>query len=551
MADYSAPFQLPKFATSEWKEKKAAHVKAHGYAIYFPKIGDIIHIKQTRPITDHEKTLWYSGRRNEIPARRRKNLESQKARARQGYQKMLSSPIPNWLSNYTSVLTSWDNLQDVLITLAMIGRIAIKFLPKLALGWLGWPIGLLWLLASIMSAMAAPSMCVLSPMKCKRRMAAEVRRRNKMLRARGIAPERGTRAWLKMQASKLKHGFKGYARSGGFLPSFSEAIQALQVTKDIWGIGLSIGPVFGIVYDLMSGGVRWAQGDKVVFKNAPWDIEVYNKPGDTKYNYARYRRPGGTQTKTEYLNWRTKAMRDTNIGIRSEQDLLLQQALRQSQTTYGWLHGTDYEHEAAMYCGTEVAGQYMHSFIDAWNPMENIEGIEHIQIEAYNEPNPLIEEVLQEQGLNPDGGIQWPSTGTRWATYEDIQRTLAPIAAENFEYFVDHCRNEDLSAVAENSAIEHGLQAMHLLEGPGSVRIRYHAGITVAEMILNQNFAFPMDIEEPQMVQFATWCQAHEDNNTLPKADDVHAYAKNALDIKFKKVLVWIPEEEYEGLPEI
>jgi len=551
MADYSAPFQLPKFATSVWQQKKQEHTDKHGYSIYFPKIGDIIHLKQTRPITDYEKELWYTGRRDEIPARRRKNLETQKARARQNYTKMLSSPIPNWLSNYTSVLTSWDNLQDVLITLAAIGRIAIKFLPKLAMGWLSWPIGLLWLLASIMSTIAAPSMCVLSPMKCKRRMHAEIRRRNKMLRARGIAPERGTRAWMKMEASRLKHGFKGYAKSGGFLPSFSEAIQALQVTKDIWGVGLSIGPIFGIVYDLMSGGVRWARGEKVKFVNAPWQIEVYQKPEDTKHNYARYKRPPGKMTKAQYLYWRKNTIKDAKTGIKSEQDLLFHQALRMSQTSYGWKHGTDFELEAAMYCGAEIAGQYMHNTIADWNPMENIEGIEHIQIEAYNEPNPLIEEVLQEQGMDPDGGIQWPSTGTRWATYEDIQRTLAPIAAENFEYFCENCPTEDLSAIAENSAIEHGLQAMELLEGPKFLQIKYHAGLTIAEMLLNQKFAFPMDIEEPQMEKFAGWCQAHEENNTLPKAADIHTYAKNALDITFKKVLVWIPEEEYEGLPEI
>jgi len=72
--------------------------------------------------------------------------------------------------------------------------------------------------------------------------------------------------------------------------------------------------------------------------------------------------------------------------------------------------------------------------------------------------------MLREEGLDPDQGIAWPSVGKRWATYEEIQTTLAPIAAWNFEHFVDNCDDEDLLAVMANSAIELGL---HNIAGVG------------------------------------------------------------------------------------
>jgi len=548
MADYKAPFRLPKFTTAEYQQKKTEYVDKYGYSITFPKIGDIIHIGLNKPMTEDEKILWYDGKRDQIPSRRRANLQQQKRRGREKFNQMLASPIPNWLSNYASILTAWDNVQDVLITLAAIGRIAIKFLPRLAMSWLSWPIGLLWLLASIMSTLAAPSMCVLSPMTCKRKMMKEMRRRNAMLRARGKAPERGTAAFLRMQRDKLKYGFKGYAKSGGFLPSFSELIQGLQVTKDIWGVGLAIGPIFGLAYDLLSGGVRYAMGQKVTIRNSPWPVETYRKTGDTKYNYIRYAGRPTSGTKAEQLKWRKKAVRSGLTGVRNEEDYVLAQALRLSQTNQGYKHGTDFMLEAATYCGAEIAGHGVWNSLEDWNPMENVDGLEHLEIEAYNEPNPLQEEVLEELGLDPQKGISWPQLGRRWATYDDIFTSLAPVAAENFEYFVENEKNQDLLAVMENSAIEMGLESISQMEGEDFLEIDYHAALNIAQMILGASKAFPLDIEEPQMVAFAEYSQGYEEAGYLPSGQDVEAYAEHSLDFVIVPVHVWTEELDYKEL---
>lgn len=548
MADYAAPFKLPKFTDEEYRKKKAAYVEEHGYSITFPKIGDIIHIGLNKPMTEDEKILYYSGRRNEIPKRRLDNLKRQKTRAREKYDQMLASPIPNWLTNYTSILTAWDNVQDVLITVAAIGRIAIKFLPRLAMSWFAWPIGLLWLLAAIMSTIAAPSMCVLSPMTCKRKMAKEMNRRKKMLRAKGRAPERGTTAWARMQKEKLKHGFKGYAKSGGFLPSFSETIQALQVTKDIYGVGLAIGPIFGFGYDLLSGGVRYAMGQKVTIKNSPWPVETYHKKGDSRYSYLRYAGRPTSGTKAEQLTWRQQMIRSGTTAVRNEEDFILQQALRLSQTNAGLSRRTDFQLETAMYCATDIAVNGGWSRLQDWNPMENVEGLEHIEIEAYNEPNPLIEEIMEEVGLDPDRGVAWPQLGRRWATYDHIFSSLAPIAAENFEYFTETEKNQDLLAVMENSAIESGLQSIAQLEGEDFLEIKYHAALTIAEMILGNGMAFPNDIEEEQMLAFAEWSQQYEDEDTLPSLALIEWYCEFQLDFVLTKVKVWTEELDYKEL---
>jgi len=533
MADYLAPFKMPEFTDDEYEAKKAKYVAEHGYTVTVPRLGDIIHIRRKKVMTEEEMGLWYSGRRKEIPERRLMDLYKQKERNREKYNRMLASPIPNWMSNYTSVLTAWDNVQDVIITVAAIGRIALKFIPRLAVGWLAWPISILWLVASVMSTIAAPTMCVLNPMACKRKMKKDLARRRKALKARHKAPETGTKAFYEIEKDKLKRGFKGYAKSGGFLPSFSEAIQAAQVTKDIWGIGLSIGPIFGIAYDLMTGGVRWAIGQEVTFKNAPSDIEIYRKAVDKKHEYARWKRPKTKMSKAEFITWKKKKIASGTWGIRSKQDDDCLKAMKISQHTYGWKHQTNLEEETAVYCMTEMAGQNVRNVLNHWNPMENIEGIEHIEIEAYNEPNPLIEEMLREEGLDPEKGIAWPQLGKRWATYEEIQTSLAPIAAENFEHFCENCKEEGLKAAMENSAIEAGLHNIAMLEGTRSIEIQYHAALDIGETLLNHNYSFPLSITEKQIIDFAQWTQDCEETNTRPGLNEILAHAKNSQGFEF------------------
>jgi len=465
MADYLAPFNWPEFSDAEYAAKKAEYVAANGYNITIPRFSDIIHISATKPMTDQEMIWWYGGNRDWIAKDRRVELYAKQERSRAKFNGMLGSPIPNWMLNYTSVLTSWDNAQDAIISMAAIGRIALKFLPACIGRFLIGPIGWLWLIAEAMSVLMSPSMCILNPMKCKRNMEAKMKRRAKALRAKYKPPETWTKAWMEIQKERFKHGFKGYAKSGGIMPSFSEMIQFVQVTKDIWGIGLSIGPIFGIAYDLMFGGVRWLKGEEVKIVNAPSDIEIYEKAEDRDYRYGRWRRPHDTMTEIEFLTWKNEMVATGSWGIQSKQDEECLYAMRLTQMHFGWIHRDSWETEAALYCSAEMACQGVLNVLNYWNPMENIEGLEHIEIEATHYPSPLVEEMLREEGKNPDNGIAWPQLGKRWAKYEEIQTSLAPVAASNFENFYTNCPNEDLKAIGEFSAIEFGLHSVQLLEG--------------------------------------------------------------------------------------
>lgn len=511
MADYTEPFHMPKFSDAEFLEKKAAYVREHGYTITFPQVSDIIHLGITKPMTPEEKILWYSGKRKEIPQKRQIELYALKERSRENFRRFKASPVPNWATSYVSILTAMDDAQDAIITLAAIGRIAIKFLPKFLSRFLAGPIGWIWLLAELMSILMAPTACALNPLGCKRAMKKKLMRRVKGLKA----------------------GVKGYARSGGFLPSFAEGIQVAQVTDNIFGVGLSIGPIFGLWYDLISGGVRWARGEKVSFARSPSDVEIFRKAADRMHNYARWKRPARKMTRGEFLMWKEDKIRAGTWGAGSQQDDMVQKAMRLHQTYGGVLRRTDWLQETLFYCGAELAGQGVKTVLDHWNPMENVEGLEHIEIEAYNEPNPLIEEMLLEEGVDPEKGIAWPSLGKRWATYEEIQTSTAEVAGGNFEHFVAECPDERLKIIAENSAIEGGLHNIAMLEGRSRILIEYNAGINIIETLLDKGYSFPRSVTEDQIYEFGYWTQEHEANRSRPTLRETLDYAKNSLGFEF------------------
>jgi len=524
---------MPEFSDAKFLEKKQEYINEHGYSITLPTFRDIVHIGLHKPITEEETALYKSGRRNEIGRARQIELNYQKERARERYQKHLASPIPNVINNITSVLTAVDNAQDAIISLAFLGRIACKFLPRFLVSWLAWPIGLLWLIATVMSLLMSPSMCALNPMQCKRYMHNRLKLRTKSRKMSARTLRARAAGGAKYELARLKYGMKGYATSGGFMPSFSEGIQALQTTDEIWGVGISIGPIFGMAYDLISGGIRWVAGQKVVFKNAPSDVEVYTKAADKVHEYARWKRPEKKMTPLEFWAWKDQKIRSGTWGVRSKQDEGIQQALKLSQTVYGFPRRTDYVEETALYALAEFGGQGVENVLNYWDPVSEVEGLEHIQVEAYNNENPLISEMLREEGVDPEERVGWPSLNKRWATYEELQTSIAPIAAANIRHFSETCPDERLKAIGEMSATAHGQQMISMIVGEQNIDIQNHAAIDIAETLLDKRYSFPRTITQAQMTEFALWTQAHEDNNTRPNLRDILGYAKNSLGFEF------------------
>lgn len=511
---------MPEFTDPEFEDKHNAYVREHGYVITFPRLGDIISVPIRKPMTSEEKVLYYSGRRKEIPESRLIELTAIKMRKKERFDRMIASPTPKTIRSYASIMQAVDDAQDAFITLAAIGRIACKLLPRFLSRFLMGPIGWLWLIAELMNMLMMPTACMLNPRGCKRAARKKLKNFRKTTRAK----------------------MKAYPKSGRIIPSFSEGIQALQVTKDVYGWGLTLGPIIGIISDLGSGAVRWKMGQKVAFKSPPTDIEIYRKAADKVNNYARWRRPAGKMTKAQFEIWKGKKVDAGTWGVKSKQDDLVARAAKMHTTYGGIVRRTDWINEALMYTTGEIVASGYKNLQENWNPLEMIEGLEHLELEAPVCEDPLTEEIFHEAGMDPDDYVAWPSLGKRWATIDEISASTAPIAAENYEYFDENCPNELLKYIAGQSVTNGGLLAISALEGEEAIELEYHATIAITEMLLDHGYSFPRTITEQQIYDFGFWTAAHQEMGTRPSLWETLSYAKNTLGFEFTTNPGPIPE---------
>ncbi|MBA7495363.1 hypothetical protein ES702_05945 [subsurface metagenome] len=490
MADYTAPFHLPDFTDEAFEKKKAEYVAKNGYTITFPKLTDIIKFPIYKSMTEEEVGLYKARKYEDIGEKRLTEIYAMKMDKRQKFERMLASPTPEIVGAWASIAQALDDAQDALLTIAVAGRIAAKFLPRFLARFAMGPVGWIWLIGEVLNALMAPWACIIRPMRCKRRIHDRLRRRAKGMRA------------------QMKH----FASRPGVIPSFSEGIQALQVTKDVWGWGLSLGPIIGLATDLVSGAVRYARGEDVRFKEAPGIVETYVKAGEEAKKRVRWKSRYKSRKSQDYCAKAAKSM----------------------SVVYGFKRRTDPLTETLLYIAAECAMIGAEPQMKEWNPYIQVDGLEHIEVEAPQLTDILWQEIFEEKGMDPDDFVAWPSLGKRWATYEEISASVAPIAAASFDYFTQTIQDQRYLAVMEESAIEAGLRAIALLEGEDSIRIQYHASLATAEMLLNHGYAFPLEITQEQATAFMDWTVAHEDVGTSPTLREALAYAKNNLAFEFR-----------------
>jgi len=269
MPTWSFPVSLPQFSDDEYKRKKAAYIAEHGYWVIPPRLGEIFKIRWYDEPDNYEYAAWKARSRAEyllsmyptsysapqwradvaaFPNHHRYwEIQSLLDKKRERYNRMLASPTPTWATNIASVMTFFDDINDTLGSLAVLGRIAARLLPKVLgkifLGPVGWILLAADIAGLILDLMKLPFTC----MGAKRNF-------DKISDVNPFSK----RAKLR-RASKLRR----------IMPSKGEMIEMLQTTDNIWGIGLCLGPIIGFGYDVVSGIVRMMQGHQVTWGRRP------------------------------------------------------------------------------------------------------------------------------------------------------------------------------------------------------------------------------------------------------------------------------------------
>ena len=392
MADWTAPFHAPKFSDAQFEKVHDAYVKKNGYTITVPALDDIIHINVPAPMTPVEELLWKLRRFNEIPTARLVELRAVKERKRAKYLAMLKSPSPEWVRSAGAILTALDDVQDALSTLACIGAITAALIGGTAAALLAGPVG--WL------AGTAALLALINPYS-----------RGKGPRGK---PKTGRSAKRELEKFTDANPFdkKARVRVAKRLKKINlgipNLIEALQVTDQIFGVGISIGPIMGFAQDMASGFIRQLGGAQVKMEMTP---PMY--PGHVR-----------------------KALK----------------CLKTQSVLHGVTWESDLSDDAASMIAANLSLQVAEPYVTQWNPIDQVDGLSSMLLTCPQPTDILSIEIIKESGRELKDVCNWPQNLSPEISFADLQAATAPKAAANLLHFAQENKNDPLACIAGQNA---------------------------------------------------------------------------------------------------
>lgn len=461
MAEWTAPFHLPKFTTKEFEKRKAAYHEKHGYTITIPSFDQIIHLNLFKPLTKDEVKRWKRRDYASFSPRRLADIRKYKANRKRQYLAMLKDPNPKIVRSAGAILTALDDIQDAVSTLAVVGLIAATVIGGTTATVLSGPLG--WVIAgSAVLNFINP----FSKFRLKGKLKPSGRGQKKLI-------ERLSDKNPFSKESRLK-SVKNITR---FRPSIGNLLEALQTTDQIFGIGLSLGPIMGFGQGLISGTVRKILGQKVSFDFPPNPFPGYIDTATRMLKAA---------VTLNAIPWRTQL-----------QDLALS------------------------FIGMNLALQAIAPFQEEYDPFTEVPDLANFELEAPKIHNILIQEIILEAGNSIEESEVWPQNGRKWISYSEMSDSTSTQATENLNFFADKYKNEALAFAAINNAHDYALGLLEVIEGPNQVEMEYSITERVTLIILDNGWVYPDDTTEAQIKIFEDWVGIHELLKIMPSSKEI------------------------------
>ena len=511
MPEWTAPFHLPRTTKESFKEKQRKYVAKYGYRYSVPGFDDTFHLGFEKPITDDEQAIWKRKAYGELGEKRYEEIKYLKEQKRERYLNMLGSPQPDIFLNRGSLIASIDDAQDAMGVAAVLGSVVAKVLPKALgkafLGPIGWLAGTADLLDLAMKYVIPERRLIV-----RKRIQDELTDENPYSK----------KARLK-RAKNLSKAHFGYGKM----------LEAGQVTSNIFGFGICLGPIMNLPLDIITGAARRAMGQKVEVKYPIPNLEIWQqrilkglKALVLNQNMAPEKRPEQHAAELMLSNLGPQCVEPYFTGSRSIEALREPTELEPDEEEISGWHPKDYLHVPMDYKQEDA-------WPAKWHPFDNVQDIAMVESEAPRPTNVLTLEVIEEEDPAGLDAIGWPSTGQRWSTMYDIIDTAAAPITENFQNYCQQNKNDWKGFVVGTNATQGLFHFLHCLEVRGSLEYDYTTVCKVLHSLLLTNHTFPEGLETRHRRCFADFIQSYADQNLCPSAYDCVKYVKEYCHFEF------------------
>ena len=433
MADYGAPFHLPRKSPKWWKYQRRKAIKDKGYKVRFPNLKDVLHVPVWDPLTPEEEKAYKSGKWGNISGKRRSEIQDMEAYKRDRYEAMLRNPAPDILQSRASLMTALDDAEDALSTVGLIAKLIGPLLPEAIgdaiAGPLGWALGAAALL-NLANSLLSPE---LKPLRTKRDL-------ERFLKHNPLSKE-GRAADVDDFLHRGLHA--------------GDLLEAAQVTDNIYGVGVCLGPIMGYPVAVASGLVRQAMGQKV-----DWEI-----------------------ARPDWGYWGDAASK----------------ALHSTLAIFGdtpWLTDDEY---MAMHVAVFASQQFIGAYPEATQAWKAAPNFSSLHFRAPIPTNPITLKIMQDHGDDPIKYAKWPQTGTAWADHNTLTKKTTKRAHKNMHAWQKRNSHSLKGYYTACHMGEIGLQGIANLTSPGNLETGFSVPARGVFSLLNANYTFPPGVSQGQI----------------------------------------------------
>jgi len=430
MPNWTAPFKLPKLTSAEFRKLRADYIAKYGYTYTYPGLFDVLKFGIEKPLTEQETLDWKAKRYDQFSEDRLYDIKKMKKKRKDKFLAMLASPTPELITSAGSIMCAIDNAQDALYTLGAAGIVAMRFSPPPIAALLAIPTGAVMTAASALTIIGN-----LGARKLPGKLA-----------KRAYQKKTGIDPWSKKGRIKYaKHLMKSFSPQAA-------VIQGLQTTTEIFGVGISLGPLVGFAIDAVATPIRMLFGQPVAVKLPIPSMD------DLKGMARRY-------------------LRDVPIY------------------PYFGLRTSD-EEVMAMMMATWISNVTLWSETNDLQEWADADNIDQVLINPTPPTNPLTLEVIQEEGIDVPDVMNWPHNGQPWAPMQDVVNEYSAPAKD---FFSDYMRLHDkdwLGYMFKTLACDSTFYTLACAEGQDQVQYDYTATSKACSILL-ENHLYP-DPEQPE-----------------------------------------------------
>jgi len=489
---------------AEFDKVKKDYVEKYGYTITIPGPEEIFHFGVEKPMTEKEQVLWKNKAYDLFDPERLEEIKYMKKKRKEAYMAMLGSPSPKIVNSRAAICGAIDDAQDALSTLSVVGTLgytlATTAVKKVIAGPLGWLMAATSGLNYVNKALVPERRMIANkkttetttknnPKSSKAKYATEKKRKEL-----GVTPKQMERM------DKVEKRLSGL-KKGGWSGAITEA---LQVTDNVYGQGISLGALMNLPWDFAAGIVRGGIGGTPVhIKRPSIDIDHYERVARKLVrNWLAFE---GIPKEYRTEEHHSPAVEIIHPGIPSIM--------------------SD-EGEAQMRIALFLAQQTAHIRADEINPIDMDCEIADLEIMAPMPTNPLTLEVIKEAGDRPEDGCAWPATGEKWSNVRDLVEESSTHIKDNLDAYTERNNHSVAGWAVTRHAVDSGLYALENMMGTGTVQIEHTPSYSAINSLQWLNFCVDRELTDEQKQAFAEYLQQCDDTDYTPSGKEVIDYAE-------------------------